>query len=87
MDTYEQYIIRTRGDLAAFSLEASLQYRGYRDKIYGSLMNMRPGQTFDIPKLVNPANIPLFIKIVCLFVRENSEYTFSDDYKVIKRNR
>lgn len=62
------------------------EFNTYLNLIYRDLMSLRPESEIRILDDVSPENREKFIKICCLFITEgNTDYTFSDDYTVIKR--
>ena len=88
MLSYEQYRMTDWGWIGIYqSRMGNDQFRKYVNAIYKELMAMKVGQTFAIDTTVKEENRELFIKIVCMFIQEgNSDYEFSSNYKIVKRN-
>lgn len=57
-----------------------------RDAIYADLLSLPKGYQFEIGKSWKETDIDLRMKICCLFITENMGYSFSEDYKYIRRN-
>jgi len=51
----------------------------YVNSVYNLLMKMKPGAYFVIERNVKPENIDLFIKICCMFIREQSLSDLKND--------
>lgn len=73
----EQYLLGSEAE----------QFKIYLDRIYKALMAMKPKDEIHILKEVAPVNREKFIKTVCLFIAEgNTDYSYSDDYSIIRRS-
>lgn len=60
-------------------------FREYRDNVYKKLQSLSPGSSYNIEDHVKKDNIEVFVKICCAFILEgHSNYSFSDDYKIIR---
>lgn len=86
MAGYEQYRMTDWGWVETYQQKmGSEQFRSYRDDVYALLLQMKPGDSFDIDTNVKVENIDLFIKIVCSFITENNcNYDFTTDYKKVR---
>lgn len=59
----------------------------YVDHVYRELIKLRPLESIDVLKQVHPDSRDKFIKICCMFIREDHpDYYFTPDYKTLKRN-
>lgn len=59
----------------------------FTDNVYNELLKLRPGESIDIIKQVHPDAMDKFIKICDMFISDgHSEYGFTYDYKIQKRN-
>ncbi len=60
-------------------------FREYRDAVYKKLLSLNPGSSYDIEGHVKTENVELFVKICCSFIlEEHPNYSFSDNYKLIR---
>jgi len=60
------------------------EFFSYVDRVYRLLRSMKPGNRLSIEKNVTPENIDLFIKVVCMYISEQTprsdfDISFSND--------
>lgn len=80
----QKYRLNDWSELSKFKDEMGIEeYNAYTDKVYSVLLNLPPGKFYSVNKLAKPENFDLFIKICCLFIHSNHQYTMSSDYSKI----
>ncbi len=68
-------------------LHGKQKVEAYIDKIYAWLLEMNPGQIFDIIRIPEKER-HIFILTVCLFISENNYgYILSNDYTQVIRKK
>jgi len=88
-----EIVLRTDAEILAFARQtvADAEQNAYLNKVYKILLDLMPGRSLTIAKLVKTENLHMFYKCVCLFIQERqrhnqpSEYSFSNDYSQIIR--
>lgn len=62
-------------------------FHTFLNRVFGRLMKMQVGETYDLTKKVSAENRDLFIKVACYYIQcGNIDYYFSNDYTVIYRH-
>jgi hypothetical protein len=80
-------ILETIDDCRAFlaEMEATEENRRYMNRVYGFLMNAKPGARFEIDKIVAPANLRRFIGCVCIYIWDTDNAEFDSEYKFVRK--
>lgn len=62
-------------------------FRDYIDRVYGTLLRIPVGGSFQIAERVRPENRELFIKIGCMFIQEgHADYDFNETFTIIRHH-
>ena len=85
--TRSEMTLSTIADYSAFlaEMEATPENKAYMNRVYGLLIDMKPGSRLEIDKVVLPANMRKFIGCVCLYIWDIEKAEFSNDYKYVKK--
>lgn len=57
-----------------------VKYLSYQQKVFTQLSRIKPGEVFQFTQYVKTENIPLFIKLCCLYILEHPRCVMTDDY-------
>ena len=84
----ESLTIKTVAEYYEFQAEmySTPENEAYLYQVYRLLKNMKPGTRIEIDRLVKPANLPKFIRCVCLYFWDiDNTIEFDREYKFIKK--
>ena len=87
---YSHYRLNNDDELVESKIElGEAHFDKFINKVYGCLLRLQPGQSFQIENRVTDVNRKHFIKMACLFILEQRSrcYVFNADYNQIKRQR
>lgn len=79
--------LQTIADYASFlaEMQSTPEDAQYMNRVYSLLSNAKTGARIEIDKITAPANIPKFIRCVCLYICDTNRAEFDLEYKFIKK--
>lgn len=87
---YKHYRLNNDDELLESKIElGDYNFDKFMNKVYGCLLRLIPGQTFQIENRVTDVNRKHFIRMSCQFILEQRSrcYVFNSEYNQIKRQR
>lgn len=93
MTDYRQYRLNSEAELDEFRLPDPSRFLRFQVQVYLMLSRLEVGGILKVSDAATPSSIPVFIKIVCMYILtertssrpEDSYIEFSEDYQVIYR--